>query len=250
LPLKLWRSGHFSAVALCAGTIVPDLEYVHHPVQAGIGHSLLGQFVFCLPLAVAITWLVARFIGPALASTLPRSARWRFEDLGSIGSPFSSKRRFVIVATSALVGSFSHVLLDAFTHAGSWAWHLLPILQQSTSLLGIRVPFTTALQFVCSAAGALAAPPLLDRILARRPGEAVPATTVAVGRGRGSLLLASGAIPAVITAVLSSGLAKEPALYFVLGRVYVWGYIAFRACCVGFVGLAVAAIVVERQPKS
>jgi hypothetical protein len=250
LPLKLWRSGVFSAVALCAGSIVPDLEYVRRPVQAGIGHSFLGQFVFCLPLSVAITWLVARFVGPALASTLPRSARWRFEDLGRVASPFSSRQRFGMVAVSALVGSFSHVLLDAFTHQRTWACRLLPVLERSTRLLGEQVPITTELQFAFSVVGALVAVPLFDRVLARRPGQTVPAAIGAAGRGRGWLLFASAAVPAAITAALSRGLAKEPSLYFVLGRVYVWGYIAFRACCAGFVGLAVAAVAVERNAKA
>jgi hypothetical protein len=251
LPLKLWRPHLFSAVALCAGSIAPDLEYLRYPGHAGIAHSVLGQFVVCLPVSIAITWLVARFVGPALASALPRSSRWRIEGLRCMQSPLSSLQRFGLIAASSLIGSFSHVLLDSVTHPGTWACRLLPVLERPTSFLGGRVAIATELQLVLSALGALAALPLLDRVFGRRPGE--PALDAAVAtsarRPRGALLVAAAVVPSAIAALLSLGFAKEPSLYFQLGHVYVWGYIGFRASCAGFVGLTLAAIVMEWEAK-
>jgi membrane-bound metal-dependent hydrolase YbcI (DUF457 family) len=246
LPLKLVRPRWFSGVALCAGSLAPDLEYLRRPVP-GIGHSLLGQFVFCLPISIGLSWLVARFVGPALASSLPAaSPRWRFEALSRIPGPFSSAGRLAVVVTSSLVGSSSHVLLDAFTHSGSWACRLLPILERRVHLLGARMDVAMALQLSLSLLGGLAAVPLLALLFVRRPGEPAPDSSSPSPRGPArTWLIAATAGSALAVAVVSRGMAREATLYFQLGHVYVWGYILFRALCAGFAGFTLAAVVMS-----
>jgi hypothetical protein len=249
LPLKLWRPRLFSAVALCAGSIAPDFEYLRRPVRPGIGHSLLGQVVYCLPLSILITWLVARFVGPALASCLPRSARWRFDDLATLLNPFSGTRAFGVVAASCLVGSFSHILLDSFTHTDTWASRLFPVLRRLVPFFGTRIALALALQFTLSVVGAVVALLLMGRLLIRREAAAGFESPAAKGHRRtgGWLLMASTLVSMAVAVVSSRSFAKEPILYFQLGRLYVWGYVAFRASVAGFIGLTAAAIAVESR---
>jgi hypothetical protein len=247
LPLKLWRPQLFSAVALCAGSLAPDFEYLRRPGRPGIGHSLLGQVVYCLPLSILITWLVARFVGPALASRLRRSARWRFDELASLLNPLSSTRAFRVVVGSSLVGSFSHLFLDAFTHTDTWASRLFPVLRRPVPFFGTRIALALALQLTLSAVGTLVAVPLMVRLLARREaaeGSASPPAW-AGGRAGGWMLSAATLVAMAVALLLSRGVAKDPIAYFQLGRLYVWGYVAFRAFVGGFVGLTVAAIAMQ-----
>ena len=252
MPLKLWRPRFFSATALCAGSIAPDLEFVIRPTQAGIGHSVVGQFVFCLPLSVAISWLVARFVGPALAKHLPRVARWRLEDLGRIGNPLGSLRSLRVVVGSSLVGSFSHLGLDQFTHSGTWVTRCLPGLQGTVRLFGERVPWPLALQLGVTAIGAAAVVPVFDRVLARGVSEegSPPSASTSLADPPGSrlataMLVAAPVAAALAAFALSRSVIAESRLYFHLGRVYVWGYVAFRAFCAAFVALTLVTIVLE-----
>lgn len=210
LPLKLWRPRAFSAVALCAGSMAPDVDVALRLDHAHIGHTLLGQLVFCLPLTLAATVATVRYVIPAVAPRLE----------GAI-DPLSSPRAFAIVVASALIGSFSHIGLDALTHEGP--------------LGGLRA------QLGFSVVGALAAVPMLAAIArASRTAESVVARPVARGRW---LLIVLPLACAIAAAVLSRDVVKHATYYFQLGHLYVWGYVAFRVFCAGFVGLTVAAAV-------
>jgi len=249
LPLKLWRPRAFSTVALCVGSLAPDLEFLLSPEKPGIGHSLVGQLVFCLPITVLLTWLIARYVGPALASRLPRARRWRFEDLGSLVGPFSSRRAFGVVATSSLVGSLSHLLLDSFTHRDSWVSIWLPVVSRGVHVFGRRMAVTRLLQLVLSLLGAALALYMIDRLLARSPTDASdPAASRSPSpkRARGGWLLVASSVALAIAAVAASRpIVAHSTWYFELGPQYVWGYVLFRACCAGFLGLMLAAIALE-----
>jgi hypothetical protein len=241
LPLKLWRPRLFSAVALCFGSVAPDLEYLLEPKTPGFLHSAVGQVVACLPVSIVVTWLMAVCVGPALASKLPRSARWRVEDLGSATNPFSSFRAFALVVSSALLGGYCHIFLDAFTHPRSWACRKFPSLQRTVLLLGKPMQLTLALQLGLSVLGMLLALPMIDHLLRRKPGEVLPVYSEPPRPGMGMLVdVTVGFMAAAVAA--SSRVAGNPVLYFEVGSIYVWGYIAFRAWCAGLVGITFAAL--------
>jgi hypothetical protein len=201
LPLKLWRPAWFSAVALCAGSMAPDVDFAIRPERAHLGHSLVGQFVFCLPITLAATFATARYIAPV----------FRREAL----HPLASARAFVIVVTSALIGSFSHLAFDAVTHGrrfgGLWS-------QIGFSIIGAAVGLVLMLR------------------LLMRPDASVQKATVTWPLWTIPLAFAAAAV------VVSRPIVKHASWYFVLAPYYVWGYVLFRAFCAAFIGLTVASL--------
>jgi hypothetical protein len=101
LPLARRWPERFDALALCVGAAMPDLVdgvvglWRGHLGQS-YGHSLMGVIVFCGPLGLLLTWL--------LATLAPR--------LGT------GRRRLVLWSQSLLAGAASHLLFDALSHDG------------------------------------------------------------------------------------------------------------------------------------
>jgi hypothetical protein len=108
--------GRLNGVALSVGAGVPDLvEVLVWPFRAGelgqgVGHSLIGVVVLCIPVGLAVTWIVRRGV--------PSRMLARLDD----GSPGGGVSRDVF---SLGVGALSHVLFDLVTHCNFvlfWPW--------------------------------------------------------------------------------------------------------------------------------
>jgi hypothetical protein len=118
LILPLWRRfpRQIDAVALSVGAAMPDvIDTAAWPIRGQLGqlfgHSLLGVVVACVPVGVALTWLVRRFV--------PQRFLARLDD---------GATRLTIARTSVsvLIGALSHVVFDFVTHANFlllWPWY-------------------------------------------------------------------------------------------------------------------------------
>ncbi len=109
LILPLWRRfpRQIDGVALAVGAAMPDvIETIAWPIRGelgqGIGHSLVGVVVACVPVGLALTWLARR--------VLPRAWIARLDDGAS---PVTTWRASVSVG----LGALSHVVFDLMTHA-------------------------------------------------------------------------------------------------------------------------------------
>jgi hypothetical protein len=117
-PLHRRSGGRLVLPALAVGAMAPDFEYfVHLSPTRTIGHTIPGLFVLCLPTALFVLFLWHRLVGPVLARLLgPRAggltAGW------ADPAPFGPPARFAVLCISILLGSFSHITWDAFTHEG------------------------------------------------------------------------------------------------------------------------------------
>jgi len=120
LPLKLASPRMMNGTALALGSIAPDVEYYFRGYAMGtIGHSWPGQVTFCLPVTLALYWVVTRVIAVPLAAHLPAGGVFRLHDYALIARQPAGFRHWLIVGISALIGSTSHVVLDRFT--GGWS---------------------------------------------------------------------------------------------------------------------------------
>lgn len=129
LPLKLWRPSLSCGTALAIGSMAPDLEYLVQPRPEPVhGHTLYGQFIFCLPVTIALVWLFRR-VAPTLAAHLPDGGRFHLRDYALISRARMDGADLLRVATSALLGSFSHILADSFTHKHGWVVERVPALR-------------------------------------------------------------------------------------------------------------------------
>jgi hypothetical protein len=106
------------------GSLSPDAGYLFG--QSGfeeISHSLLGGLCFGLVVGLAMLFCFYR-IGPFVIQFSPRRARKTL--LAIWQQPPSS---ILILGVSVLIGTVTHLLLDAFTHARGWFVLHLPLLQ-------------------------------------------------------------------------------------------------------------------------
>jgi len=116
LPLKIRAPGVTSGTALMLGSIAPDVEYfIRGYPTSGVGHTWPGQITFCLPVTLALFWVVTRVIAEPVAAHLPPGGELRLREYALIRRQPGTLRHWMIVAVSALAGSSSHVVLDMLT---------------------------------------------------------------------------------------------------------------------------------------
>ena len=134
-PLHHLSGGRLLLPGLAVGAMAPDFEYlVHLSAHRTIGHTIPGLFVLCLPSALLVLFLWHRLVGPVLASLLrpgtggltngwPTLGGSRRHCQGDTPCPpgraeFGPAARFAWLCASIVIGSFSHITWDAFTHEG------------------------------------------------------------------------------------------------------------------------------------
>jgi hypothetical protein len=190
----LWRLSRRRLVlsALAVGAMAPDFEFlVHLAPRRTIGHTLPGVFLLCLPASLVVLLAWHRLLGPALGRLLPV----RFAALASLAArPFGflPARRLLLVCASVVVGSFSHLCWDAFTHRNGAVVARLGVLHDALWAGG--PPVYQVLQYGSSAVGLLLLLAWLEAASRRRPKGPAPAP--AAPRLRWSVL---GALMAACT---------------------------------------------------
>lgn len=234
----------FSAAALVAGALTPDLPYFARSTPVPVGaqswyepylnattsHTLLGALAVSLPYAVALwgLFLVAR---RPVGSLLPVPADPRPPEPDGASALL---RRAGWVLLSLLVGIATHLVWDSFTHSDGWVVMHVPFL--STPLAG-DLTWARALQHVSTIGGLV----IIAVYLWRRRSRLRPATSA--GRRRAWRLLAIVAGIAAVGAVAgtlewwggSSGLAARDVVEGVLSDVATGAGAALIAAALLFV---------------
>lgn len=154
LPFRKYCPRYLNLPALVAGSLTPDLGYYLHNWHWSVwGHSWLGSLRFDLPAGLILTALFYLAVRP-VSRLLAHPHR---EALSSVcpvlGLP--GVRQLLVVAVSVLLGAWTHIIWDGFTHSNGWCvrefsrftppllmlgsyeitvWH---ILQHGSTLLGL-----------------------------------------------------------------------------------------------------------------
>ncbi|WP_155590457.1 DUF4184 family protein [Lysinibacillus cavernae] len=132
---------HFSAMVL--GSMAPDFEYFLRGRPIGeIGHTLIGFFLFNLPLVILIYFIYHRLIHQNLINHLPAF----LQDTYSHQMTGSITWKVVVFGYSAILGMLTHVLWDSFTHQNGFMVTNFPLLSQTYTLYGYQIPFYKLLQ--------------------------------------------------------------------------------------------------------
>jgi membrane-bound metal-dependent hydrolase YbcI (DUF457 family) len=233
LPLKLWRPALFSGTALVIGSVAPDFEYllatmgVH--TTRGFTHSVAGQIVFCLPVTLGLVWLVGRL---GLGATFVSRTRGRPGWLARAATDVTRPGGLLRAAESALLGSFSHLALDALTHRFVPRW--LP--DRSYRVAHILFTPQAIGQIAASFVGAAVTVWLLHRLSVLSPP--VPVTP----RRGGWLIVALSVLGTGIGALGARPMVRHPDAYFAAGRLYVWGHVVFVVGCGAAAGALLASL--------
>jgi hypothetical protein len=109
--------------ALIAGTFAPDIEYyIRLAPGGGWGHRLGGAFGLSLPLGLIFLWLFHRFVKTPAVALMPDAIERRLAPRLQTFR-FGPASRFAMIVFSILVGIFTHILWDDFTHPRSFVFH-------------------------------------------------------------------------------------------------------------------------------
>src|SRR5688572_18923373 len=112
LPLQALGNFRLPLAALMVGSLSPDFAYfVPDPWSDFQSHTLRGVFTFCLP-AGLVAWLFfVCVLERRTLAFLPDAWRCRMAPSAKL-----SPRSLVLAAVGVVMGAFTHLAWDAFTH--------------------------------------------------------------------------------------------------------------------------------------
>lgn len=140
--------------ALIIGSLSPDfLYFIKISSTAHFGHTLPGVFLFSLPAGLAVLWVFHTFLKRPALSLLPVAHQERLI-LVSNGFKFIPLKRFILIILSLLLGAFTHILWDSFTHVDGYAVGLFPFLNLPMAVGHLSVKVYNILQYVSTVLGA------------------------------------------------------------------------------------------------
>ena len=150
LPLNRSK-GRFSLTALVSGSIVPDFEFFFQMKEVeNIGHHWYGILLFDLPVAWAFCFLYHGLLRNAFLANLPAYFRNRFTGLSNFNwARFATANRLKITV-SILIGIFTHIIWDEFTHADGVFLPVIPALSNAVKLGSTSLPVYYLLQILFS----------------------------------------------------------------------------------------------------
>lgn len=152
LPLRYLRP--LRTAPLFVGAIVPDLPY-YVPFAGGhalrfVTHTFTGSYLVDLPLGV-VTLACLVLLREPLTVLLPARARWLC--LNALEPFRRSAVPWLLAVPAILIGAWTHVLWDSFTHGEGWAVGHVPELTHSLQIGGYRGDLYHILQYVSSVVG-------------------------------------------------------------------------------------------------
>ncbi|OPA73787.1 hypothetical protein BVG16_27290 [Paenibacillus selenitireducens] len=175
LPIQWIKPRYVSIAGLVLGSMSPDFEYflALEPYQL-IGHTHKGLLLQALPLCVLIMLLLQIIMKP-VALHLPSIfhldtksyALIRYFDVRDV-------TKWVIFLSSVIIGFYSHIFIDSFTHKTGYFVENSTFLQRSYFTL----PVYKLLQYSLSIMGVLVQMCLIVMLFMRIPHSALAITKI------------------------------------------------------------------------
>jgi hypothetical protein len=231
LPLRHLR--YLRTAPLVIGALVPDMPYF---VPGTIGrllgstHSFEGSITVDPLLGIAA--LVAVFVlRVPLTALLPRRARWLC--LQALAPFRSNPREWLIAPLAILIGIWTHVFWDSFTHVDGWMVRRMAALSAPVTIGPYTGAVCHVLQYLSSVFGLIvlaiwylrlpAPPPVSDR-----PGRARSSSAPALALAASAAIVIGGVqatehfvrgvgVYRTLEVLLTHGLAWFGLLYLVAG---------------------------------
>jgi Domain of unknown function (DUF4184) len=169
LPLR--RSRFLHPAPLIIGSLVPDApDYFPVAVSRTLvdTHTLYGSFAICLPWGMAFLILMLMLRHPL---TVLLSARARWICLRSMEEFTERPFHWPVAFLSILIGSWTHIAWDSFTHQSGWTTARITVLSAPVSILGWQTYTSHLLQYVSSMLGLVVVGVWLGAVLRRVPPE-------------------------------------------------------------------------------
>jgi membrane-bound metal-dependent hydrolase YbcI (DUF457 family) len=155
LPLRRLRL--LRTAPLIIGTVTPDVPYYlppgpsGHALRLGLDtHSVVGSYTVDVALGIVLLMSLLLLREP-LTVLLPPRARWLC--LAAL-EPFRRRStEWLLAPLAILIGVWSHLLWDSFTHAEGWAVRRFPALGDTVTIGWYSGEIFHILQYLSSAIG-------------------------------------------------------------------------------------------------
>jgi hypothetical protein len=169
--LRRWRL--LSAAVI--GAMVPDAGvFLLHLTSRDMTHSKVGLFTFCLPVGLIWYWIFQLHIKPATYELMPDRLYLAWSKDAQSPS-LLSLRQWAFAALGVLLGAFTHLVWDAFTHEGERGVRMLTVFDGlGLSVAGHTLTWFRLLQHVSSVVGLVAVIGFVWRDVHRAQYQPVP----------------------------------------------------------------------------
>jgi hypothetical protein len=156
LPLIFLKRQWLSATGLIIGSMTPDFEYfLRMKVQSEYSHTLLGLLWFDLPFGLLLCFLYHGIVRNSLINNSPLFLKERLPLYKRFDWTDYFKNNWLRVVASLLVGAFSHLVWDSFTHDTGFFVRRFPNFQNPISFADWELPAYKLLQHLSTLAGGL-----------------------------------------------------------------------------------------------
>ncbi len=156
LPFAHWLRRWRLLSAAVIGSMVPDSAvFIPHTLSRYDTHGLVALFTFCLPVGLVWYWIFQLHIKPATYELMPDRL---FVSWGADARSASlrSVRQWIFAALGVLLGAFTHIAWDAFTHENARGVRMLTVFDGLGLAIGAHsVTWYRVLQHVSSVLGLL-----------------------------------------------------------------------------------------------
>ena len=151
LPLRGVRA--LRTAPLILGALVPDTAYylperLAHPLVRN--HTLRGSYTSCVVLGYVLLAALCLLRRPLTALLSARARALCFEAL----APFlRSLRAWVLAAPAFVLGAWTHLLWDSFTHPDGWMVRRFAVLNEPVTIGAYQSTLCHVLQYLSSVLG-------------------------------------------------------------------------------------------------
>ncbi|WP_178379750.1 DUF4184 family protein [Cryptosporangium aurantiacum] len=167
LAAKLARPRWFDGTAVALGSMSPDWPFALAGTRLETNaHNTRGVLLLCVP-ASAVAAVVARRLAPVAADYLPEFPGLPLRRLALLGE---RRPPMAVTVLSALLGAWSHVAWDSFTHDGRWGARRVRWLAAPHHVGGRAVTGAFLAQHTSTVVGGMVGLVLLSRVLRELPG--------------------------------------------------------------------------------
>ncbi len=150
--MKLARGRWFDSIALCVGSMMPDLMYSFSAYVGIDTHRWPATFTYGVPLGVVLAVVVRRIVAPAVPRVLPDIGSFRLRSYGVLATRSPA---IGVTVASVILGVGSHVTLDWFTHPGRPGPRWFGYDDIDVELFGVTEPLAGVFQLVGHSVGSL-----------------------------------------------------------------------------------------------
>lgn len=135
------KNKYLNLCALILGTMAPDYIYfiLFNP-SSNIGHTISGFILLNVPLCFLLNYLFYNYIQEPLIVNLPNCISKNYLYLIKNKNKIINIKQGIIFAYSSIIGMFTHVFWDSFTHKTGYFVVNIEFLRHKINLLGYNIP--------------------------------------------------------------------------------------------------------------